>query len=187
MPQPADKSDKGWKALAIERELADIELELIRLLKSSDLLIPDLNLWLHDRNRNKLMQETLLEDIRHKIKKSRGLVLAIERLEIQDDTLNSAMVEQRNQMLKQQSQVRDKQAGQQLAALDRNESQRADLSAQLLRKEFELLDDQIDDWEQLSQRKENMAKEYGADLPSDASLQNINMLEDVFGKQDDKQ
>lgn len=188
-------SDRNWKSAAIERELEDIRDELVRFMKSSDLLIPDLNIWLNDRKNNIAIQKKLIELAQLKIKSSRGLEISIERIEIQDDKLNEAFIAERDNTM---NQILDKKklAGKhELEDLAREDKRKARLNEETTAKEIELIDEEIDSFETLSEVKEQHKHELKGNKSSPQSLQglrpksngskeeNQNALEDILSSE----
>lgn len=186
-------SDREWKTHAIEQELQDIEQELIRFFQTSDRFIPDLNTWLHDRKNNVLVQTALLKEAEQKINKSRGLIIELERLNVQDNKLNNTRLEQRNNALNSLTEKQKILNEQELKTIRHEAELRAELDQELARKEIELVEDGISGLGDLDARKKSLNQEKTAIstisgslndfIPKRQNLENskIEALEDILG------
>lgn len=190
----SNTDDRHWKTDAIEHELKDIEGELIRFFKSSDLLIPDMNLWLNDRKHNMAMQNALIDAAKEKIQKSRGLLIEVERLDIQDEQLNQARLAQRTDVL-ENIRIKDKQlAYQHLEDLKNTARHKTELNTELKDKEVQLIDEEISDFDQLSALKKELSDDEETANRNNSALtdfvpqtvkterSDLNALEDILGK-----
>lgn len=93
--------DKRCKSIAIESEVNDIADEIVRHFKASLELIPSLYSWYRNAADNRRFQYELLEDVTSKIQISRGLIINIETITMDDRFLTEKATEERDRKHKQ--------------------------------------------------------------------------------------
>jgi hypothetical protein len=87
--------DRKWKSLAIEKELKDIEEELVRFFKTGLELVPNLAAWYRDRTANQEVQRVMLEKAKLRLKTNRGLEFEIEHLTLDDEFVKRNLLRDR--------------------------------------------------------------------------------------------
>ncbi|USI27919.1 hypothetical protein ACD631_16310 [Alteromonas macleodii] len=95
---PSD--DRGWKTLAIKRELESIQEDIVHYFVTSNAFIVDLRNWVFDIQHNHKFQDALITGAENKILKERGLVVKISRLAINDEDLEKAQLAFRSNTFK---------------------------------------------------------------------------------------
>ncbi|MCU7904314.1 MAG: hypothetical protein KZQ76_00405 [Candidatus Thiodiazotropha sp. (ex Epidulcina cf. delphinae)] len=88
--------DRHCKSIAINNELEDIANEIIRYLKADLELIPGLFAWYRNAAANRTFQKKLLEEVISAIRQSRGLVVSIENITMDDRYLTKKATEERD-------------------------------------------------------------------------------------------
>ncbi|PHI34676.1 hypothetical protein CBQ28_23505 [Pseudoalteromonas sp. GCY] len=151
--------DRVCKKLAIENELEDIKQEVIRLFKASTLLIPSITLWVNKREYNAKLQDELLCEVSALLRRSRGMDLLIERLEIKDESLIQAQLDSRDRKLKSIADVDSMRLEQRLVDLKQSKDEKQKLADEVTERRLSFLRDS-DDFEDLLDEKERIENDY---------------------------